>query len=208
MHRASQLLQNLALAESSKLTQNSYLNSLAKICNMFGLMAFPAHPSTLVLFVVFKTVVLQHSVTTTANCLSAVRRAHLALGHTLPTPSSYFPLREALRGARRYISRATIQKLPMNPSLLMLLIGGTEWGSNLRCLYLTMWFTFSRLASLIPTLPYSHFDHRSHLSWKNIIFQEHGVKIILGKTKTIQCSERNLQFFIPKHSDTSICLFT
>ena len=178
-----------------------------KFCHLFQLQSFPTEPSTLVLFVVYKTVVLRHSTSTTANSLSAIRRANLAMGSTLPTPSSYFPLREALRGAKRYLSKPTIQKLPMNPNLLMLLIGGSEWGFSMRCLYLTLWFTFSRLASLIPTSK-SPFHPTSHLSWSNVLFEENGVRIVLEKTKTIQCLERNLQFFIPKHRNQSICLYT
>ena len=34
------------------------------------------------------------------------------------------------------------------------------------------------------------------------------MKIVLNKTKTIQCNERYLEFSIPKHSNPSICLFT
>ena len=49
---------------------------------------------------------------------------------------------------------------------------------------------------------------QSHLAWSNIIFEATGVRIILTKTKTIQCSERNLQFFIPRHSNQSVCLYT
>ena len=114
----------------------------------------------------------------------------MELGFSLPTPSMHFPLREALRGARRFLSRPTQQKLPIFPSLLMSLIGGTEWGSSMRCLYLTLWFTLSRLASLIPTLPSAVFDPRAHLSWGNVHFEPSGVRIILEKTKTIQCFEK------------------
>ena len=156
----------------------------------------------------YKTVVLGHAVQTTSNCLSAVRRAHLAMGFELPTPASYFPLREAIRGARRYLSKPTVQKLPISPGILMQLVASTEWGSSLRCLYLSLWYTFSRLASLIPTAKNSVYECGSHLSWGNITFLENGVHIILEKTKTIQCHERRLEFLIPKHSNESICLLT
>ena len=152
--------------------------------------------------------VLQHSVQTTLNCLSAVRRFHLNSQIELPTPTSNFQLREAIRGARRYLSRPTIQKLPIYPSLLSALVGGTAWGSPMRCLYLTLWFTFSRLASIIPTDPNSNFCRDAHLSWADIVFYPSSVRIILSKTKTIQCRERSLQFLIPAHPNQSICLLT
>ena len=132
----------------------------------------------------------------------------MEFGFNLPTPSTYFPLREALRGARRFLSRPSKQKLPIFPSLLMSLIGGTEWGSPMRCLYLTLWFTLSRLASLIPTTHGATFDPRAHLSWSNVHFEPAGVRIILEKTKTIQCFERKLQFLVPTHQNQSICLRT
>ena len=140
------------------------------------------------------------------NALSAVCREHLTVGLELPTPTSYFPLNEAIRGARRFLSRPTIQKLPIYPSLLSALIGLTDWASPLRCLYLTLWYTLSRLASLIPTS--SSYSPDSHLSWSNIIFHVNHVEIVLPKTKTIQCNERKLRFVIPKHENMSICLHT
>ena len=152
--------------------------------------------------------VLNHAVSTTLNSLSAVRRFHLQSGIDLPTPNSYFPLKEAIRGARRYLQRPTIQKLPIYPSLLSALIGGTGWGSPWRCLYLTLWLTFARLASLIPMGPSQRFDLASHLSWGNVVFYRDSVQIIFTKTKTIQCSERYLQFRIPKHANQSICLYS
>ena len=185
MQAASILLQHQSLAYSSRSTQNSYLQSIMRFCRLYNFNHLPAEPSTLVLFVVYKTIVLRHSVPTTMDCLSAIRRAHMELGFSLPTPSMHFPLREALRGARRFLSRPTQQKLPIFPSLLMSLIGGTEWGSSMRCLYLTLWFTLSRLASLIPTLPGAVFDPRAHLSWGNVHFEPSGVRIILEKMNKI-----------------------
>ena len=191
-----------------KKTQNSYLLSYANFCQLFQFEVFPFSPQTLVLFVAYKTMVLNHAVSTTLNALSAIRRFHLQSGVDLPTPSSFFPLKEAIRGARRYLQKPTIQKLPVYPSLLSAIIGGTGWGSPWRCLYLTLWFTFAPLASLFPTSPGQSFDHTAHLSWGNVIFQQNSVKIILTKTKTIQCSERFLQFRIPRHENQSICLFS
>ena len=169
-------------------------------------MCLPAAESTLVLFVTYKTIALGHTVSSTRNALSTIRRQHLASGFIMPTPAECFALQEALRGAQRFLSKPTVQKLPMFPSLVSALVASTQWGSPMRCLYLTLWFTFARLASLIPTVtPYSP---GSHLSWGNITFYRDAVKIVLSKTKTIQCKERSLQFVIPEHSNKSVCLFT
>ena len=175
-------------------------------CQLFNLPPLPASPDTLVSFVAYQTIVLRNSVTTTLNALSAIRREHLNAGHDLPTPTTFFPLSEAVRGARRFLSRPTIQKSPIYPSLLAALIGLTDWASPMRCLYLTLWYTFARLASLIPTN--SSFDVNSHLSWSNIVFHSDYVEIVVPKTKTIQCNERKLRFFIPKHQNLSVCLYT
>ena len=155
-------------------------------CRQFNLTPLPCAVNTLVLFVAYKTVVLRHSVQTTRNALSAIRRENLKLGHELPTPTAYFPLKEALRGAERFLSRPIVQKLPITPSILMVLIGSTGWGSSMRCLYLTLWYSFARLASLIPTDPSVSFSDKAHLTWKNIFFQQNSVRIVLNKTKTIQ----------------------
>ena len=129
-------------------------------------------------------------------------------GFSLPTPSSFFPLQEAVRGARRFLARPVLQKLPVGPKLLSFLLATTDWGSTLRCLYLTLWLTFSRLSSLIPVGGQFGFDLRAHLTWSNIIFKNGGVWVVLEKTKTIQCGERQLQFLIPMHPNKSVCLFT
>ena len=132
----------------------------------------------------------------------------MSMGYSLPTPSTYFPLREALRGAKRFLSRPTIQKHPLSPGLLMHLVASTNWGSPMRCLYLSLWFTLARLASLIPTSSNENFNPQAHLTWSNVSYKPDGVKITIQKTKTIQCQERLLMFFIPKHANTSICFHT
>ena len=103
-------------------------------------MPLPADESTLVLFTTYKTIALGHTVSSTRNALSTIRRQHLASGFNIPTPNECFALQEALRGAQRYLSRPTIQKLPMFPSLVSALVASTEWGSPIRCLYLTLWY--------------------------------------------------------------------
>ena len=175
---------------------------------MFNLSSLPTQPSTLILYVSYKTLVLNHAIGTTLNALSAIRREHLSAGLQLPTPTGYFPLQEAIRGARRYLSRPTVQKLPMSPGLLAQLLGATGWGSCWRCLLLTLWLTLARLASLIPTGGEQVFQPDAHLTWSNVHFRQEAVLIVLEKTKTIQCGERNLQFLIPRHPNRSVCLYT
>ena len=146
------------------------------------------------------------AVPTIQNHISAVRQEHLAAGFNLPTPGSYFPLRAALQGAKRFLSRPVRQKLPISPSLLARLVAATEWASPMRCLYLTLWLTFSRLASVIPT-SVPQFSPRLHLAWRHIEFTGDAVKITLETTKTIQCKERSLVFIVKKHENESVCLW-
>ena len=150
----------------------------------------------------------RHSIDSTRNILSAVRREHLRSGFSLPTPTSYFPLQEAVRGARRFLARPVRQKLPLCPFTMSHLLASTGWGSCWRCLYLTLWLTLARLLSLIPVGGHQGFDPKAHLTWSNIHFSRDSVLIILDRTKTIQCGERNLQFLIPRHHNPSVCLFT
>ena len=100
MAAASTLLQHLSLAASTRRTTRSQCQGFASVCDIFGLVSFPTSPNTLVLFVAYKTLVLGHAISTTLNALSTVRREHLRLGIQLPTPGSFFPLQEAVRGAR------------------------------------------------------------------------------------------------------------
>ena len=194
------------MATSTKKTQGSNWKNFVNFCQLFNLEYLPATESTLILFVTYKTVALGHSVSSTRNSLSTIRRCHLSSGFVMSTPNECFPLREALRGAQRFLSRPSVQKLPMFPALISALVASTEWGSPWRCLFLMLWCTFARLASLIPTVtPYSP---SSHLSWGDITFHSHAVRIVFKKTKTIQCKERYLQFVIPEHANKSICLFT
>ena len=146
------------------------------------------------------------AVSTIQNHLSAVRQEHLAAGFLLPTPSDYFPLRAALRGAKRFLSRPVRQKLPVSPSLLARLVATTEWGSPMRCLFLMLWLTFSRLASIIPASA-NRFSPRLHLAWRHITFTDNAVTVTLETTKTIQCKERTLVFIVERHKNDSICLW-
>ena len=62
--RASQFLQGLSNANSTKSTQSSYWKSFLSFCQLFGLSALPCEPYSLVLFVAYKTMVLHHAVPT------------------------------------------------------------------------------------------------------------------------------------------------
>ena len=165
-------------------------------------------PDTLVLFTTYLALVKGLSVGSISNYLAGIRQEHLRSGYDLPTPTTYFPLKTALQGAKRFLSRPVRQKLPISPALLSRLVAATGWGSVWRCLLLTLWVTFSQLASLVPTVGREIFSPNHHLAWQHLSFRPDSVKITLVKTKTIQCSERRLTFVVPRHSNPSFCLLT
>ena len=152
--------------------------------------------------------VLRRSPGTIANHLASIRTAHGFAGVCLPSPTEFPPLQAALRGAAKFHSKPQRQKFPISPKILSCLIGRTAWGSTIRCLFLTLWLTFARLASLIPTNRSQQFSTIKHLAWRNCTFSESGLCIKFEATKTIQCQERVLTFNFPRHANSSVCLFT
>jgi hypothetical protein len=200
-------MQALSLATNTLASRSSQSRSFQQFCRVYGFVAFPAAPDTLVLYCAHLALVRGLAEPSIRNYLSAVRQDHLAAGVELPTPSSYHPLQAALRGAKRLLSRPVRQKLPVSPSLIARLVAATDWGSPLRCLFLLLWLTFSRLASIIPSSR-SPYSPRLHLAWRHVTINHQGVTIVLNTTKTIQCQERQLTFMIAPHGNPSICLWT
>jgi hypothetical protein len=208
LEAATCLMQALSLAVSSRRSRQSAVKSFLAFCQLYQFDSLPAAPDTLVLYCTHMALVRGLSEPTIRNYLSAVRQDHLSAGYTLPTPSEYFPLAKAIRGAKRLLSRPVRQKLPISPSLIARLVAATDWGSPIRCLYLTLWLTFARLASVIPVARKTAFSPRYHLAWRHVSFSRQSVTIILNTTKTIQCQERQLTFNVRRHENASICLWT
>lgn len=200
-------MQALSLAVATRHNRKSVVRSFLQFCQTYGFASLPAAPDTLVLYCTHLALVRGLAEPSIRNYLSAVRQEHLAAGFTLPTPTEYFPLASAVKGAKRLLSRPVRQTLPISPSLIARLVAATEWGSPLRCLYLTLWLTFARLASVIPT-GLAKFSPRFHLAWRHVSFGDQAVTITLNTTKTIQCQERKLKFCIERHVNPSVCLLT
>ena len=175
-------------------------------CSEFGLVSFPAAPSNLVLFVAHSTLLKGRCVDTTRNYLSSIRRFHLQRGVELVTPTEFLPLSDAIKGSRRFLQRPTKKKWPITPGLLAHLLAHFRWGSPWRCLFLFLFVSFARLASVIPAGRRQVFRPAEHLTWKDVSFSNGGVTVKLTRTKTVQMSERYLTFFIPEHEDASVCL--
>ena len=126
----------------------------------------------------------------------------------MPSPTEFYPLKSVILGAKRMMSRPINQRRPITPPLLAWLVAASDWGSPLRCLYLTLWLTFARLASVVPTQHGVTYSPRLHMAWRHIRFDEAAVTITLNTTKTIQCQERRLTFVVRQHPSPSVCLFT
>ena len=122
------MLQLLSLATSTQHTSLSQCRTFTRFCELFNFPSFPTQLDILVLFVAYESLVHRHSIDSTRNVLSAVRREHLQAGFKLPTPSDFFPLQEAVQGARRFLARQVIQKLPLCPKLLSFLLATSNWG--------------------------------------------------------------------------------
>ena len=200
------VVRSLSLAEGTRFNYAGICRSFGDFCCLFGLSATPAKAETLVRYVAYSVVVCRRSIGTIRNHLSAIRRAHLEHGFGLPTPSEFFPLAEVIRGARRFASRPVNKKLPIHPVLLSRLASQVPFGSPLRTLFLFLFVTFSRLASVIPAGRIQEFRVKDHLSWGDVKFCRNGVEVSLTKTKTIQCQERVLSFFVPYLPKKSLCL--
>ena len=88
------VVRSLSLAEGTRFNYAGICRSFEEFCQLFGLEAVPADADTLVRYVAYSVVVRKRSLGTIRNHLSAIRRAHLEHGFSLPTPRELFPLAE------------------------------------------------------------------------------------------------------------------
>ena len=183
MEAATVCLRELSLAEGSKSNRQSNVSSFSVFCDLFGLQSMPASPSTLVQYVVYSTVIVGRAVSTTRNHLSSIRRDHIISGYQMFTPSVYLPLKDALRGAERFQSRPVRKKHPLHPWLVSRLCSTVRVGSPWRSLYLFLFCTFARLASVIPTGRKQVFSVSSHLTWTDVTFKDDGVLVRLRRLR-------------------------
>ena len=196
----------MALADGTKSNQISNIKSFLSFCELFNFPSLPTRSDILVRYVTHSIVIRGMALGTVRNHLSSIRREHLTHGYSLPTPSDYFPLSDVLRGARRFQSRTPKKMLAIDPRLLSRLVSIFPFGSPVRCLFLLMYCTFARLASVIPAGRKENFSSLDHLVWSDLRFSGDGVIVHLKKTKTIQCKERVLEFDIPVQTNKSLCL--
>ena len=184
------------------------MRAFEQFCREFRVPSFPATGENLVLFATWCTLIRNYAVGTTRNYLAAVRQEHLRWGVELPTPSTYFPLGGVVRGSQRFLQRPTRKKEPMSLPLLARLLAGTHWGSPWRVLYLLLFTSFLRLASVVPKGGRRGFNPALHLTWGRVTWKRGSVSIRITQTKTLQFNENFLEFAIPEHENKSVCLYT
>ena len=202
---AAVLLQSLALAQGTWLNKNAHVKAFFSFCEDFSLPLSAPSPDILVLYVTFLVSIKGVAVPTVKNHLSSVRTFFATHGVWVPSPTESQPLQLALRGAKRFLARPQQQKFPITVPICQQLLAAHSFYSPLRSLFLLLFLTSLRLASVLPTT--SSFDPACHLSWGAITFLPgHSVRIDIRKTKTIQCAERTLQFSVPVHRTLSVCL--
>ena len=182
------------------------MKSFLAFCRDFNLQSWPPSSDTLVLYVTFLAVVRGLAVPTIRNHLASVRTFFATHGLGVPSPSESQPLHLALKGAARFLARPQQQKFPVTALICQRLLASHGIFSPVRSLFLLLFLTSLRLASVLPTTS-STFNPAEHLCWGCVTFTPGlSVRLSIRKTKTIQCAERTLQFVIPVCRNQSVCL--
>ena len=101
-------IRGLALATGTSQNYRSMVKSISSFCDLFGFGSLPSSGEVLTRYVTYSEVVCGRSEGTIRNHLSAIRREHLSRGLTLPTPTQFFPLSEALKGAKKFLKKELI----------------------------------------------------------------------------------------------------
>ena len=129
---------------------------------------------------------------TVINYLSAINVLHRYFGFNV-TFQEGFSVKLMLRGLRRILGDAPVQKLPMTPDILLQIHPQltARSDSGFWAAMLIGFYTFFRKSNLVPKTA-KDFDPAKNLCRNDIIVRPWGLVICVRWSKTIQFRERQL----------------
>lgn len=161
-------------------------------CAPHGLEPMPAAPETVALYLTSRAQE-GRKVSTLALALAAISQAHQVAGHE--SPRSHRTVRETMKGIRRTHGSAPVQKAPMLPSHLRLVVAAlpkTLGGARDRALLLVGFAGAFRRSELVA------------LNIDDLTFTAEGLAVLLRRSKTDQ-EGRGRTVGIPYGSSAETC---
>jgi hypothetical protein len=175
-------------------------------CLYFSLHPLPTCSNTICLFAQFLARSIKSNQALRAY-IAAVRTLHLFLDMPYNI-NDHFVINLTLKGISKHSMHTPVQKLPISPDILLLLLGSldltSELDSALWASYLFAFFLCARKANLvIPSL--AKFDHKKHLCRSDISITASGLVVVIKWSKTIQAGERFLLIPLLSIPNSPLC---
>ena len=215
LHSQMKFLMANSKAKNTTKTQNSYLKSWFRYCQLAKIPGCPVGGWHLAMYATSLVMGGRiKSADSIANYVSAVHTYHTDMGFNCPTPSQFGPLKRVIDGFRRLARRPVKRSLPVTPTILVNFLI-TQLPPpfcpiafhnliTFKILSLFYFLTMLRASSFLPTA-YNDVDTRRLVCWgdvHNIHFQGvQGILISLELTKTIQNGERVQQVPLAANHD-------
>jgi hypothetical protein len=201
----TQRFRGAALANNTKKTYKSQINSYLKFCLNFGLVPVPALQETLCMYVAFLARTLSSS--SIGGYLNVIRMLHLEAGYDNPIAGNW-DLSNVQKGVSRLIGRPPKQKLPMTVHMLLDIQGhlSSEFPSE-RAFWaacLVAFLGFLRKSTLLPSpdvLISGKFIRRADLIGLSLT----SFSVEIRHSKTIQFGQRVLTLPFVASPDIRLC---
>ena len=188
-----------AIAQSTRASYRSQINSFVSFCNNFGYTAIPASTLTLCRYVAFLSSRLK--CTSISQYMNVVRLLHVHHGYPNPLHNN-IRLSAVLKGVQRVMGCPVTRKSPITVDILQcirkqldlnVIQHASFWASCLIAFYGML-----RKSSLFPPTD-------SYLRIRNVKVYKWGIVLLLTYSKTIQCRQRQHSVPLPCNPLTCLC---
>lgn len=141
-----------------------------------------------------------------AQYTSPIRLMHAEVGSQ--SPLSAWPVQSTLQGVKRVKGNATVQKLPITPSILLQIRSRLNPNKPADCVlwaaFVMAFFTLLRKSNVVPSSPLA-FDPLRHPCLSDITIEKQGLSLTIKSSKTIQFKERQHRVPIPYMPNHPLC---
>ena len=196
---------SLAYAPSTCRTFRSQRQAYLDFCAVMGYTPVPASTQTLTRYAAL--LARTHKYTSIKQYLNIVRVLHLEW--ELPNPlQNNYQLSSVLKGIRRSLGDSVNRKEPINPKLLLLILGHLDLKNSKHsavwCACLLMFFGMLRRSNVMPS-SFSQFDASKHLRRRDVQFTRDSIVLTIRWSKTIQFQQRVLKLPLVRIPGHPLC---
>lgn len=186
LDRAVATYQSSAFSANTIRCYASQRKTYIRFCTQIGVAPVPATTQLLCRYVAHLGKTLCYK--SIRQYMNIIRIIHLEWGVQNPLEGDYY-LTQTLRGARRVLGDATVQKEPITPELLLSVFNyidlSTRVGASTWAAALIMFFGLMRRSNVVPVSS-AAFDPALHLRRRDITFTGTGAQLYIRWSKTNQ----------------------